>query len=93
MLTMNITNNSGADIVAGDGVLPRQLDWVSVANAANVDVVIQVMDLDVVEDYHSGFTMGDHLQQLVQEGRVALTFTDIGATDRSVEDEAIATAA
>lgn len=93
MLTMNIENTSGADIVAGDGVLPNALGWLDIADTANVDVVIQVLDLDKVEDNHSGFTVGDLLQQLVQAGKIVVGFTDLGATDRSVEDDAIATAA
>ena len=93
MLTMNIENTSGADIVAGDGVLPDALSWLDIADTANVDVVIQVHDLDKVENNHSGFTMGDLLQQLVQAGSVVLGFTDVGATDVSVVDDAVATAA
>lgn len=95
MLTLNITNTSGTDIVAGDGVLPNSLSWVNLADTANVDVVVQVHDLDKVENNHSGFTMGDLLQQLMQLGTCAYTLTDAGdAIDNgSVTDTAVATAA
>jgi len=90
---MNIENTSGADIVAGDGVLPNSLGWLDIADTANVDVVVQVHDLDKVEDNHSGFTVSDLLQQLVQSGSIVVGFTDLGATDVSVMDDAVATAA
>lgn len=93
MLTMNIENTSGADIVAGDGVLPDALSWLDIADTANVDVVVQVHDLDKVENNHSGFTVSDLLQQLVQAGSIVVGFTDVGATDVSVMDDAVATAA
>lgn len=93
MLTVNITNNSGADIEAGDGVLPSPFAFMSIADTANADAVVQVHDLDKVQDNHSGFTAGDLLQQLVQAGKVAITFTDVGVTDVSVMDDAVATAA
>ncbi len=93
MLTMNIDNTSGTDVVAGDGVLPNALSWIDLADAANVDVVIQVHDLDRVEDNHSGFTMGELMQKLVQQGDFVFGFTDLGATDVSVVDDAVATAA
>lgn len=93
MLTMNIDNTSGTDIAIGDGVLPNALSWFALADGANIDVVVQVHDLDRVEDNHSGFTLGDHLQMLVQEGRLVVGFTDLGATDVSVHDDAVAVAA
>ena len=92
MLTVNITNNSGTDIVAGDGVLPNLFKFMSIADTANANAVVQVHDLDKIEDNHSGFTVGDLLQQLVQAGSIAVTFTDIGVTDVSVTDAAVAAA-
>jgi len=95
MLTLNITNTSGTDIVAGDGVLPKALSWLSIADTADVDVVIQVHDLDKVESNHSGFTMGDLLQQLRQNGTCTYDLTDAGDSEDngSVVDHAVATAA
>lgn len=93
MLTVNITNNSGTDIVAGDGVLPAPFAFMSIADTANADAVIQVHDLDRIEDNHSGFTAGELLQQLVQKELIAVAFTDLGSTDRSVPDDGVATAA
>jgi len=92
MLTVNITNNSGTDIAAGDGVLPGVFAFMTIADTANDDAVVQLLDLDRVEDNHSGFTTGELLQQLVQKGDIALTFTDVGVTDVSVADDAHATA-
>lgn len=95
MLTLNITNTSGVAIVAGDGVLPRSLDWLGIASAGNANVVIQVHDLDKVENNHSGFTMGDILQQLLQRGLCTYNLTDVGDDEDvgSVVDHAVATAA
>lgn len=98
MITLNITNTSGTDIVAGDGVLPNALNWLNIADTANADAVIQVQDLDRVENNHSGFTMGDMLQQLKQYGVCTFTMTDVGdsiaaaAPGGSMTDEATATA-
>jgi len=95
MLTLNIKNDSGTDIAAGDGVLPNSLGWFALANGADIDVVIQVHDLERVEDNHSGFTVGEMLQQLKQRGIVSFDLTDIGddEDDGSVVDHAVATAA
>ena len=95
MLTLNITNTSGTAIAAGDGVLPRALNWINLADAANVSVVIQVNDLAMVENNHSGFTMGDLLQQLRQNGTCTYNLTDAGDSEDngSVADHAVATAA
>jgi len=95
MLTLNITNTSGTDIAAGDGVLPSALSWVDLADTANVDVVIQVGDLARVETNHSGFTFGELLQQLKQRGICTYNVTDLGddEDDGSVADHAVATAA
>jgi len=93
MLTVSIENTSGVDIVANDGVLPGPLKFLDVADTATEDAVVQVHDLDKVEDNHSGFTAGDLLQMLVQQGKIAVTFADVGATDVSVMDDAVATAA
>ena len=95
MITLNITNTSGTDIAAGDGVLPNALSWLSIADAANVDVVIQLHDLEKVENNHSGFTMGDLLQQLKQNGVCTYNMTDAGDSEDngSVTDHATATAA
>jgi hypothetical protein len=98
MITLNITNTSGTDIVAGDGVLPIALNWLNIADAANADAVIQVHDLDKVENNHSGFTMGDMLQQLKQYGVCTFTMTDVGdsilaaSPGGSVVDHAVAEA-
>jgi hypothetical protein len=93
MLIMNIENTSGTDIAADDGTLPNSLSWFDLADTANINVVVQVHDLDKVEDNHSGFTVGDMLQQMVQAGSIVVGFTDVGATDVSVMDDAVATAA
>ena len=95
MLTLNITNTSGKAIAAGDGVLPKALSWLSIADTANVDVVIQLHDLNKVENNHSGFTMGDMLQQLKQYGVCTYNLTDAGDSEDngSVTDHAVATAA
>jgi len=93
MLTVNITNNSGTAIVAGDGTLPGPFAFMNIADTANADAVVQVADLNRVETNHSGFTAADLLQQLVQKGDIAVAYTDVGATDVSVADDAVATAA
>ena len=93
MLTVSITNTSGTDIAAGDGVLPSPFQFMTIADTATEAAVVQVLDLDKVEDNHSGFTSGDLLQQLVQAGKITVAFADIGATDVSVTDDAVATAA
>lgn len=95
MLTLNITNTSGTDIVAGDGVLPNALGWLAIADTASADVVIQVGDLAKIEDNHSGFTMGELLQQLKQLGICTYNITDLGDSEDtgSVSDHAVATAA
>ena len=93
MLTVSIENTSGVDIVAQDGVLPGPLKFLDVVDTEAEEAVVQVHDLDRVEDNHSGFTAGDLLQQLVQLGKIKVTFADIGATDVSVMDDAVAKAA
>ncbi|MHC4929409.1 MAG: hypothetical protein ACYTFU_06990 [Planctomycetota bacterium] len=95
MITLAITNTSGTDIVAGDGVLPNALNWLAIADTATASAVIQVHDLDRVENNHSGFTMGDLLQQLKQYGVCTYDMTDAGDTEDngSVVDHAVATAA
>ena len=95
MLTLNITNTSGTDIVAGDGVLPNMFGWASIADTANADFVIQVHDLDRVENNHSGFTVGELLQQLKQKGLLTYNVTDVGDDEDvgSLADHAVATAA
>lgn len=94
MITLNLTNKSGRAIAAGDGVLPRALNWINLAPNANVNAVIQVGDLNKVENQHTGFTMGDMLQSLKQLGKIAFTATDDGLsiTTGSVPDEIVATA-
>jgi hypothetical protein len=95
MLTLNITNTSGTDIVAGDGVLPNMLDWLSIADAANADAVFQVHDMNRIENYHSGFTMGELLDQLKQRGLITMNVTDVGDSEDvgSMPDHVVATAA
>ena len=93
MLTVSIENTSGTDIVSGDGVLPRPFQFMDITNTDTVDAVVQVHDMDRVEDNHSGFTSGDLLQQLVQKGLIVVAFVDVGATDVSVMDDAVAAAA
>lgn len=92
MVTLNLTNTSGVDIVAGDGVLPRSLDWVNLANGANVNVVFQAADMIRPEDpLHGGMSLGDKLQQLKQYGKIAFTATAYGdtAANGSVQDGAV----
>lgn len=95
MLTLSITNTSGTDIVAGDGVLPNMLSWLSLADTASADVVVTVHDMDRMEDNHSGFTMGELLQQLKQQGRLSFDVADVGDNedDGSLADHVVATAA
>lgn len=95
MITLNITNTSGTAIAAGDGVLPRMFGWVSLAAGANTNLVIQVGDLAKVENQHSGFTVGELLQQLKQYGKLTYNMTDLGDTEDtgSVPDHAVAVAA
>ena len=94
MITLAITNTSGTDIVAGDGVLPNALNWLNIADTATASAVVQVHDLDKVENNHSGFTMGDMLQQLKQYGVCTYTATDAGDSmaNGSVVDEVVAAA-
>jgi hypothetical protein len=95
MITLAITNTSGVAIVAGDGVLPKALSWMSIADSATGSAVIQVGDLDKVDQPNSGFTMGDMLQSLKQRGKITLNMTDLGDSEDtgSVTDHAVATAA
>lgn len=92
MVTLNLTNTSGVAIVAGDGVLPRALDWVNLAAGANVDVVFQAADMIRPEDpLHGGLSLGDKLQQLKQYGKITFTATAYGdtAANGSVQDGAV----
>mgnify|MGYP001592820689 CR=1 FL=1 len=95
MITLNLTNNSGVAIAPGDGVLPRIFEWMSIGVGANANAVIQVGDLNRIEDYHSGFTVGELLQSLKQRGKITFTATDDGLSisTGSVPDEVVATAA
>ena len=95
MLTLAITNTSGSDIAAGDGVLPRMLSWLSIADTASASVVIQVHDMDRMENNHSGFTMGELLQQLKQADKLTFNVTDAGDSEDtgSLADHVVATAA
>ena len=95
MLTLSITNTSGTDIAAGDGVLPNMLSWLSIADTATASVVIQLRDMDRIEDNHSGFTMGELLQQLKQAGKLSFNVADVGDDEDngSLADHAVATAA
>lgn len=95
MLTLNITNDSGTDIVAGDGVLPNCLSWLSLADGANTDVVVQVHDFQKIEANRSGFTVGELLQQLKQLGVISFNVTDLGDDEDngSLVDEVVAVAA
>ena len=94
MLTLNLTNNSGVDIVAGDGVLPRALSHLSIVDSGNANAVIQVGDLTKIENQTSGFTLGEMLQSLKQRGVIAFTATDDGLTivTGSVPDQIVADA-
>lgn len=91
MITLNLTNTSGADIVAGDGTLPDPLDWVNLTNGSNVNVVVQAGDMVKVSPPHSGFTLGDKLQQLKQLGKITYTTAAYGdtAANGSVSDGVI----
>jgi len=95
MLTINITNDSGTDIAAGDGVLPRMLDWLDLADGANADAVFQVHDMFRMENNHSGFMFGELLDQLKQRGLISLDVTDVGDDEDigSLPDHVVATAA
>ena len=95
MLTINITNTSGTDIAAGDGVLPRMLDWLAIADTANADAVFQVHDMLRVESNHSGFMFGELMDQLKQRGLITLDVTDVGDDEDngSFPDHVVATAA
>lgn len=93
MLTVSIENTSGADIAPGDGLLPQPFQFMTIPDSDTVGTVVQVHDMDKVEDNHGGFTSGDLLQQLVQKGKIVVSFADIGSTDVSVMDDAVATAA
>jgi len=89
MVTLNLTNTSGKDIAPNDGVLPRSLSWVSLANGANVNVVFQAADMTRPEDpVHGGLSLGDKLQQLKQYGKITFTATAYGdtAVNGSVQD-------
>lgn len=94
MLTLNLTNTSGVAIAPGDGVLPRIFGWMSIAIAGNANAVIQVNDLDKVENYHTGFTVGELLQSLKQRGKITFNVTDVGDSEDtgSVADHVVATA-
>jgi len=95
MITLNITNTSGTDIAAGDGVLPRMLDWLDIADTANANAVFQVHDFNRIETNHSGFTMGELLDQLKQRGLITMNVTDVGDAEDvgSMPDHVVATAA
>jgi hypothetical protein len=92
MITLNLTNTSGVAIVAGDGVLPRPLNWMSIGIAGNANAVIQVNDLTKSEPNHSGFSLGEVLQSLRQRGKITFNITDYGDNEDngSVPDAVIA---
>lgn len=94
MLTLNLTNNSGVAIAAGDGVLPRMFSWISLAAGGNVNVVLQVGDMTKIDQPNSGFTVGEMLQSLKQRGKIAFNVTDVGDSEDtgSVADHVVATA-
>jgi hypothetical protein len=94
MLTLNLTNTSGVAIVAGDGVLPRMFSWISLADTANVNCVIQVGDMTKIDEPNSGFTVGEMLQSLKQRGKITFNVTDVGDSEDtgSVADHVVATA-
>jgi hypothetical protein len=94
MITLNITNTSGVAIVAGDGVLPKPLNWVGLGIGANKDVVVESLDMVVSPEPHSGFSFGEMLQSLKQRGKITYTATTFGdtAATGSVPDAVIRTA-
>jgi hypothetical protein len=81
MLTATITNVSGEALPAGS--LPGMLSWVGeIANSGSVAVVVNVADLNKVVNQTSGFSLGEMLQQMVQAGKITVTYANVGATDR-----------
>lgn len=91
MITLNLTNTSGVAIVAGDGVLPRPLSWVSLGIGANVNVVVEATDMVKATTPSSGFSFGEALQQLKQYGKITFTTTAFGdtAATGSISDAAV----
>lgn len=94
MITLNLTNTSGVAIVAGDGVLPKPLNWVSLGIGANTNVVIESLDMVDSPEPHSGFNFGQMLQSLKQRGKITYTTTTFGdtAATGSIPDAVIRTA-
>lgn len=88
MLTATIVNTSGVALT-----LPGPLSWITIAIGATVTPVINPQDLLKVVDQHSGFTLGEMLQQLKQKGSVTIAYGDLGATSRDHVGTAIATQA
>lgn len=91
MITLNLTNTSGVDIAPNDGVLPKPLAWLTLANSANVNVVVEAGDMVKATTPSSGFTLGEALQSLKQRGKITFTATAFGdsAATGSVADGVI----
>lgn len=89
MLTATITNTSGDTIVAGS--LPAPFDWAGdIANNGTLVCVVRVQDMDNI-DHLTGFSAADMMQQLVQMGKVTISFANLAATKRAdVDGDAVA---
>lgn len=88
MLTCTITNTSGADIAAG--ALPGVLNWNPlIANSGTFVVIMNVADLNKSVTPHSGFSLGEALQQLVQKGTITVGYANLGSTERDNVGDAI----
>lgn len=96
MLTATITNTSGltiqpAAVAAAAGVypipafiqLPGCLSWLTIANTASKSVIVTVADLEAPATTagFAGQRVKDVLQQLIQGGKITLTYVALGATD------------
>lgn len=82
MLTATITNlSSTASIGYGtDTPLPGPFAWITIAASGNKAVTCRVADLVAAAGVMSGFTVGDMLQQLVQMGKITVSYANLAAT-------------
>lgn len=82
MLTATITNlSSTVSIGAGtDTPLPGGFAWLTIAATGNAAVTCRVADLMAPSGIMSGFTVGDALQQLVQQGKITVSYANAAAT-------------
>ena len=82
MLTATITNLSSTTAIAA-GDLPAPFNWMTIAASGTGTATCRVQDLVAPAGRLSGFSVGDMLQQLVQMGKITISFANAAATKQA----------